>query len=259
MNKIVTRRAAFTLVELLVVIAIIALLASLLLLAVQNVRDKGRELDCYNDLFGLNIAITDFTTGSGGRLGALGYLPSKLDPSGGDLASQTFLAKLFPQTGGKLNLPPAQLEGDQVMVFLLGGPNGKGWCLSNPADPTTGTDRTVFYSFKPDRLVDVAQNGYSSYLDCYGTPIAYFSPYQWTPNGWGPVGCGPDCPRLGVVPYADVNRTSWQLISAGKNKSFGGSGAIWTYATATTVYPPGSAGADDMSNFSRFRLGATQR
>ncbi len=249
------RRRGLTLVELLVVLAIITLLASLLLVALQNVRTTAQNLACYNDLVGLNTAVTVFSTGFGGPIQGPGFLPSSLDPSGGDPASQQFLQMLFPRTDGRLKLPPAKLQGDQVLVFLLAGPNGKGWYLSNPVDPTLPIgEPTVFYTFKPERLRDFAGNGYPSYLDIYGTPIAYFSPWQWNGKWWAPTGCGPDCPRLGVQPYAAAI-TSWQLISAGRDRTFGTSGAVWTYATATVVYPHGSPGADDMSNFTQFQLG----
>src|SRR5262245_62021315 len=136
------KRRGFTLVELLVVIAIIAILVSLLLVAVFKVRDRGMELANYNDLVGLNIAIGEFVTGKGGLLAARPvFLPSEFDPSGGDPQSRAFIIQCFgSHTNGTLKLKPAKLQGDQTLVLLLGGPNGQGWCFSNPRDPTTGGD-----------------------------------------------------------------------------------------------------------------------
>ena len=86
----------------------------------------------------------------------------------------------------------------------------------------------------------------------------YFSCYK-TVNGYGRYG-STDCPTLGggILPYgvtgAFLNPSTHQIISAGRDKTFGPGGA-WVAATASDFYPPGSPGADDQANFYNRTLG----
>jgi prepilin-type N-terminal cleavage/methylation domain-containing protein len=177
------------------------------------------------------------------------------------------------------------LEGDQCLVFWLSGipsakgstPQGLGFS-TNPSDPTApaGPRLGPWFEFKSNRLVygpSVAALSanlqplftYYSYVDPYGTnrPYAYFSSFDGQ-NSYNRYTDGngnilSDCASLGVFPYQDgagiyQKKDSFQIICAGKDGAFG-AGGTWTPSTATAVYGPKSAGADDISNFYDAKLG----
>jgi general secretion pathway protein G len=161
------------------------------------------------------------------------------------------------------------LEGDQCLVFFLGGiqvtsATGVNDCIGfatdqkNPAgilDRTTGKplDRVEpFFDFQSSRLKRVHQtvtdpnNVYFSYIDAYEkAPFAYFSSYKKA-NGYNRYFASlkaSDCNTLGVWPYSDGikyhNSDTFQIISAGRDGIFGqGSNPgtnpppTWTPATA---------------------------
>jgi prepilin-type N-terminal cleavage/methylation domain-containing protein len=167
------KRSAFTLIELLVVIAIISILAALTGAAVQKVRERGREVQCRNDLTQLETAIGQFKakfgiyppcygSGPGGTfILATNYNftnPPGIDPeflllqqmfpriSAGDNGLRQLDAGLAPTqmtplnggSDGILRTNPVYLDPNQALVFFLSGggvfTGGAGYA-TNPLTP----------------------------------------------------------------------------------------------------------------------------
>jgi prepilin-type N-terminal cleavage/methylation domain-containing protein len=293
-------RSAFTLVELLVVVAIIAVLVSLTAAAVMKFLGEGEVVQNTSEIRQLETAIAafhrDFNLGKE-------YFPSRFVLcksyasyfAGGKIKSQihadslAFLQRMFPRLWGN-NTTQATvvdwngtgattdaevvLEGDQCLVFFLGGIQDlsggqgafacRGFSTSgtNPA-ANTPNRKGPYYEFPGGRLVvyqppapATRTNTYLSCLDVYKKkPFAYFSSYA-TPNGYNKYfdaknNPTSDCASLGVWPYAESITASgiryqyprkFQIISAGDDQKFGMGTNLtlptpmpWTPATAQSV------------------------
>lgn len=91
------RRAALTLVELLVTMAIIGVLVSLLLPAVQSVREAARRMQCQNHLHQIGIALHHYHS-TLRTLPPGGIEPRPMWPDGRQFAWSAFLLPYLEQT-----------------------------------------------------------------------------------------------------------------------------------------------------------------
>jgi len=235
----------------------------ILLSSLFKVRQVAQDLDCRKDITELHKAVGAFVFDP--RLGGVAYMPSTFSPGGTDANSATYISRVFPKaTNGQLNVASApaggSMQGHQCLVFFLQGPNGTGWS-TNPRDPTaTGGERIgPFYDFKPQRVGDTLTDGFPSYIDVFKSrPIAYFSSSNDGSFVDPYVGSLTDNQGLegGFAPYKGVNVTTWQIISAGRDKKFGVKGAFWGQQAPNALYPMGDQGFDDVANFATGLLGS---
>jgi prepilin-type N-terminal cleavage/methylation domain-containing protein len=215
-----------TLIEILVVMAIIAILIALLVSGVMAVWGRGYEAQNRTDILNLSVALDRF------KADHKFYPPSqlKLHASLGqfgnsqlDIQSITFISRMWPQLGNFVNIPwagkgvaiPAAgfiLEGDQVLVFALGGPPQlpapftlpmaagnvnqtgipalMGGFSTNPVDPIDinnvlkNSSRKKYFDFDQGRLFfRDAASPFPSYRDAYPeqgaarppSPFVFFS------------------------------------------------------------------------------------
>lgn len=279
----------FTLIELLVVIGIIAVLVSLTTAAVMKLYGTGPRAHTSIEIKELERALEKFKLKHGmyppSRIilcknlndYQVAYLPQysatpALKARELELKKESLaiLSKIWPNLqfpvdwDGSGSFRAAELEGDQCLVFFLGGipsisPVGcLGFSAATPSNPAIlGGDRISYFPFQQARLFRRGSHNFLSYKDPYQTdqPYLYFSS--------GIYGFDSRHATLGVSPFIEnngpplkfFNHKSFQIVSAGENGLFGPGGAAWT---PTNSYGGNANGKDDHANFSDLLLGVSR-
>ncbi len=197
------KRSTFTLIELLVVIAIIAILASMLLPAMQKARESSRAVKCISQLkqigIAMNFYIDDYS----------GYIPGQSQNDGG------FDGKLSPYVNrlSGIYLCPSTSEEEKNNAYGLGTrllPNGKYLAITLQMEMLFGTTTlTSNYKMRLTQAVrrpsaagvvgDVLGRPYSKWDQSYAWGFAPLLSNAWMPNSlpslWAPAGQSYLAPR----------------------------------------------------------------
>jgi prepilin-type N-terminal cleavage/methylation domain-containing protein len=288
-------REAFTLIELLVVISIIAILMGLTTAAVQKVRVAAKRAQTVSEIGQLSSSIGVFQRDKKqDSIPSRFVIRERMDYNSSnvlEVESANYIKRVWPQVplvlsagGGNSPFPAGAyldwngngtmdgavtLEGDQCLVFFLGGiprPQGNGTFgaggfSNNPANPADLSSlKSPSFEFPAGRLKDVRANGsgYPSFIDPFGTqPYVFFSSYGTKAAGstYNRFGTS-DCATAGISPYIQTTAplgywqpTGHQIVSAGYDKAFGVGGLAPGPNTGQ-----GSPDADNITNFSNGQI-----
>jgi prepilin-type N-terminal cleavage/methylation domain-containing protein len=205
--------SAFTLIEMVIVIAIIAILIALLVPAVMNILAKREQVQNFDEIYQIGVAIGECKTGL--HLDQIPPGPFNLKSAYASTDPElSVLLRAFPQLNtSNTGLPNVTLDSNQTLLFFLTGGtvtnfNGfstnptQPFAVGNPGDSRKGPYLKLtpqFYSTSPRDsagtavLKSTTSNSYNyisgsavSYtvaaggtqawlVDAFGEPLAYFA------------------------------------------------------------------------------------
>ena len=135
------RKKAFTLIELLVVIAIIALLLSILMPALNKIKEQTRRLVCRTNLHQWGLAVNGYAAANDDKnLSAFGYTDQSGNGLHANVVPNEFWFEIANTTGADNYNHPGQFSYEAMAPYMPSGFNPKGLTRAqagalSPTDP----------------------------------------------------------------------------------------------------------------------------
>jgi len=219
------------LVELLVVIAIIGLLMSLLLPAVQKIRQRGTVAKATSQINQIAIACAQFKA------------DNDVYPPDNAAEAANVLKQMYPRYTGANPSFPNNPNG--ILVMFLQGPQGTGWAIDAPVAPggAATTRKGPWMTFPASELSG------GLVIDPWDRPLKYRA------SGTGGA-YSAAAPPGGHVAYNDASNKPFnfggvQIVSDGPDKKFGIGGPNLPSSNSD------KDGFDNLANFNGgYQLGA---